>query len=458
MNESPAESSSRRDFLATAAAAALAGSALSACAAEGSKAVATHAGAPAHGGGLFRAPAIPKVRIGYVGAGLQGSGHIANLLKIPGCEIVAVCDIVPAKVERVQKEVEAAGFKQPKGFSKGPTDYERLCQEDLDLVYTATPWEFHVPVMLAAMKNGKHAATEVPMGYHTEDIWSLVETSEKLQKHCVMMENCCYGRTEMTILHMVRKGVFGELLHCEGGYLHDLRAIKFENANEGLWRRAHARQRNCNLYPTHGLGPVAQCMNINRGDRFDYLVSMSSKTRGLELYAKEHFPDSDPRRSEKFKLGDVNVSLIRTVNGCTIYLGHNCDSARPYSRINTVQGTKAIASGYPDRIYIEGVSPNDEWEPMSNYFAKWDHPLWRREEEKSKGAGHGGMDFLEDLRLIENLNAGAPLDQDIYDSAAWSVMGPLSERSVAENGKPQDVPDFTRGAWKTRPALGIVGT
>lgn len=455
MNDSPADPSSRRDFLATAAAAALGASALSACAAEG--AAPAHSVAPAHGGELFRAPAIAKVRIGYVGTGLQGTGHLHNLLKVPGCVISAVCDIVPEKVARSQKLVEDAGFPRPKGFSNGPEDFKRLCQEDLDLVYTATPWEFHVPVCLEAMRNGKHAATEVPLAYRTDDIWDLVETSEKLAKHCVMMENCCYGRTELAILHMVRKGVFGELIHGEGGYLHDLRAIKFENANEGLWRRAHARQRNCNLYPTHGLGPVAQCMNITRGDRFDYLVSMSSKTRGLELYAKEHFPDSDPRRAEKFKLGDVNVSLIRTVNGCTIYLGHNCDSARPYSRINTVQGTKAIASGYPDRIYIEGVSPNDEWEPMEKYFAQWDHPLWKREEEKSKGAGHGGMDFLEDLRLVENLNAGAPLDQDLYDGAAWSVMGPLSERSVAENGKPQDVPDFTRGAWKTRAPLPIVG-
>jgi len=451
MNDSPSESTSRRDFLAGATAVAL-----TACAAQGPSA--TRPGAPAHGGGLFRAPAIPKVRIGYVGVGLQGSSHVANLLKIEGCVISAVCDIVPEKVERIQKQVESAGFPRPKGFSSGPRDFERLCQEDLDLVYTATPWEFHVPVCLAALKNGKHAATEVPMAYRTEDLWELVETSEKLQKHCVMMENCCYGQTELAILHMVRKGVFGELVHAQGGYLHDLRAIKFENANEGLWRRAHSRERNGNLYPTHGLGPVAQCMNINRGDRFDWMVSMSSKTRGLEQFAQQHFPDSDPRRAEKFKNGDVNSSLIRTASGCTIYVGHNCDSGRPYSRINLVQGTKAIASGYPDRIYIEGVSPEDQWEPMSKYFPEWDHPLWKREEEKSKGAGHGGMDFLEDLRLIECLNKGEPLDQDVYDGAAWSVIGPLSERSVAENGKPQDVPDFTRGAWKTRPALGIVGT
>ena len=333
----------RRDFLASAAAAALTASALGACASQGSSA--TRAGGPALGGGLFRAPAIPKVRIGYVGVGGMGSAHVNNLLKIEGCEIVAVCDIVPGKVERVQKQVEAAGFARPKGFSNGPTDYERLCQEDLDLVYNATPWEFHVPICLAAMKNGKHSACEVPLAYTVDECWELVETAEKLQKHCMMMENCCYGRTEMLILHMVRKGVFGELVHGEGGYLHDLRAIKFSKDGEGLWRRAHAQKRNGNLYTTHGLGPVAQCMNVNRGDRFDYLVSMSSKTRGLEHFARENFPDGDPRRSEKFVLGDVNVSLIRTANGCTIYLAHNCDNGRPYSRINTVQGTKAITTG-----------------------------------------------------------------------------------------------------------------
>jgi hypothetical protein len=224
-----------------------------------------------------------------------------------------------------------------------------------------------------------------------------------------------------------------------------------------LWRRAHAQVRNGNLYPTHGLGPVAQCMNITRGDRFDWIVSASSKTRGLELYAKNHFPATDPRTQERFVLGDVNVSIIRTVNGCTIYLAHNCDSPRPYSRINCVQGTKAIACGYPDRIYIEGVSPNDQWEPIAKYHEKWDHPLWKKEMSAAEGAGHGGMDYMEDLRLIECLNAGEPLDVDCYDGASWSAMCELSERSVANNGRPQDVPDFTRGAWKHRPPLGIVG-
>jgi Oxidoreductase family, NAD-binding Rossmann fold len=447
---------SRRDIVALGALAgigAFAGAGLPGCATGGPKRTAPSSVSS----DLFRAKPIPNVRIGYVGVGGQGSSHVDNLLKIPGCTIQAVCDIVPSKVERVKRQVVDAGFKEPMGYTRGDRDFERMCAEqDLDLVYTATPWEWHAPVCLAALKNGKHAATEVPMAPKLDDLWEMVETSENLGKHCVMMENCCYDRTEMLVLHMVRKGVFGELLHGEAGYLHDLRAIKFAHEGEGLWRRAHALKRNGNLYPTHGLGPVAQCMNINRGDRFDWMVSCSSKTRGLELYAKNHFPADDARTKERFKLGDVNVSLIRTVNGCTIYLAHNCDSPRPYSRINCVQGTKAISCGYPDRIYIEGVSPNDTWEPISKYYEQWDHPLWKKEMTAAKGAGHGGMDYIEDLRLIECLNKGEPLDVDCYDGASWSAMCELSERSVAQNGRPQDVPDFTRGAWKTRPPLGIV--
>jgi len=455
-HSSPRDVPSRRDFVALGALAgigAIAGAGLSGCASDGSK---RNSIGPASTE-LFRAKPIANVRIGYVGVGGQGSSHVDNLLKIPGCTIQAVCDIVPEKVERVQKQVEGAGFKRPNGYTRGDRDFERMCaEEDLDLVYTATPWEWHAPVCLAALKHDKHAATEVPMAPKLDDLWEMVETSEKVGKHCVMMENCNYDRMEMMVYNMVRQGALGEILHAEGGYLHDLRAIKFAHEGEGLWRRAHAQKRNGNLYPTHGLGPVAQCMNINRGDRFDWIVSCSSKTRGLELYAKNHFPADDERTKERFKLGDVNVSLIRTVNGCTIYLAHNCDSPRPYSRINCVQGTKAISCGYPDRIYIEGVSPNDTWEPISKYHEQWDHPLWKKEMEAAKGAGHGGMDYIEDLRLIECLNQGEPLDVDCYDGASWSAMCELSERSVAQNGRPQDVPDFTRGAWKSRPPLGIV--
>jgi hypothetical protein len=260
----------------------------------------------------------------------------------------------------------------------------------------------------------------------------------------------------MMILNMVRKGILGELLHAEAGYLHDLRALKFAAAGEALWRTAHSIKRNGNLYPTHGLGPVAQCMNINRGNQFDYLVSMSSKSRGLNLYAAEHFGPDDPRAKQKYALGDVNVSLIRTKNGETITLYHDCSTPRPYSRINLVQGTKGIAQKWPNRIYIEGRSPADEWEELETYFEEFEHPIWKALKEQSQGAGHGGMDYIEDFRLVQCLHEGLPTDMNVYDAAAWSAVSELSEISVANRSKSVDFPDFTRGQWKNYPPLGIV--
>jgi len=265
----------------------------------------------------------------------------------------------------------------------------------------------------------------------------------------VMMENCCYDRRDMLALMLVRKGMLGELLHAECGYLHDLRGIKFSKEGEGLWRRAHAVKRNGNLYPTHGLGPVAQCFDINRGNQFEYLVSMSSPSRGLRLWNDEKLPADDPRKKEVYKLGDVNVSLIKTVKGQTIYLINNTDDPRPYSRINEVQGTKGLLSGWPDRIHIEGRSPNDEWETLDKYYEEYEHPLWKSEKAKKATRGHGGMDFLEDYRFIECLRAGVPADMNVYDAAALSVVCDLTERSVADRSRPQDFPDFTRGKWKT---------
>jgi predicted dehydrogenase len=307
------------------------------------------------------------------------------------------------------------------------------------------------------MENGKHAATEVPAAVTLDECWALVETAERLQKHCVMMENCCYDREEMMIFNMVRQGLLGEIVHGEGAYNHDLRAIKFSTEGEGLWRLAHSIKRNGNLYPTHGLGPLAQVMNINRGDQFDTLVSMSSVSRGLNLYAVEHFGSEDPRARQKYLLGDVNVSLIRTVNGKTVVLHHDTDSPRPYTRVHLVQGTNGIAHKWPNEIYIQGISPTHEWEPLEDYQAQFEHPLWKAFEGHLEGTGHGGMDFLEDYRLIACLRNGQPTDQNVYDAAAWSVVSALSEWSVANQCRPAEFPDFTRGRWKIWQPLGIVG-
>ena len=406
----------------------------------------------------FAAPPLERVRVGFVGVGGMGSAHVRNFLKIDGVEIRAVCDIVESKVARVQQWVEDAGQPKPQGYSRGDWDFLRLCaQEDLDLVFNATPWRWHVPVCLAAMKADKHAAVEVPAAVTLDECWELVETAEQLDKHCVMMENCCYGRSEMMVLNLVRKGLFGEILHGECGYLHDLRGVKFNTDGEGLWRRAHSMTRNGNLYPTHGLGPIAQCMNINRGDRFDYLVSMSGPSRGLQLYQQEHLAPDDVRRAEKYVLGDVNVSLLKTVNGRTIYLVHDTNLPRPYSRINMIQGTRGLFSGYPDRLHIEGRSPAHEWEQAEEYYKEFEHPVWKKLREDSAGAGHGGMDYIEDYRLIQCLREGTPTDMDVYDAAAWSVVSALTERSVAQRSASVDFPDFTRGRWRTNPPLGIVG-
>jgi hypothetical protein len=410
--------------------------------------------APAAGPGgpdqPFRAPPLARVRVGYVGVGGQGTVHVENLLEIEGVELRAICDIREAHARRAADKIVAAGQPEPALYTRGPRDFERLCAEaDLDLVYTATPWEYHVPVLLAALRNGKHAATEVPAAMTLDDCWALVEAQEKYQRHCVMMENCNYDRFELMVLNLVRQGLLGEVLHGEAGYLHDLRSVKFSTDGEGLWRRAWSTNHNGNLYPTHGLGPVANCMDINRGDRFERVVSFSSASRGLQLWQAEHLAPADPRRAERYILGDVNVSLIQTARGRTIYLAHDTNNPRPYSRLQLLQGTRGIVSGWPYRVYLEGKSPEHQWEPAEQYYDAYDHPLWRSEKIRTMDRGHGGMDFLEDFRLIECLRRGEPTDQSVYDAASISSMVELSIRSVRARGKPQEVPDFSRGRWKT---------
>ena len=342
-----------------------------------------------------------------------------------------------------------------------------MCEvEELDLVYTATPWEWHVPVCLAAMRNGKHAATEIPAAITLDECWRLVETAEQTGKYCVMMENVNYMREEMAILKMVRAGLLGELVHAEGSYEHDTRYLKIRDYGDGLWLGDHFAKRNGNLYPMHGLGPLAWYLDINRGDRLEYLVSMSSKARGLDLYAKEHLPEGHPKRARKYINGDVNSSLIRTANGITIILKHDTDLPRPYGRTNLVQGTRGIVRGFPEfQVCLEGEDHNHRWEPGSKYLAEHEHPLWKRALERAaRESGTAGekpapitAEFLEDSRLIRALQAGVPPDFDVYDAATWSVVTALSETSVADRSRPVDFPDFTRGKWKTNPPVRILG-
>ncbi|MCF7921856.1 MAG: Gfo/Idh/MocA family oxidoreductase [Candidatus Marinimicrobia bacterium] len=446
---------SRRDFIRLGSAVgigtALAGAALSSCAKE----ITTQPGAAKVG-------PIDNVRLGIVGVGNMGSAHFQNFLRIEGVEIVAVCDLVEDKVKRMQEWATKAGKPAPKGYYQGETDFKRMCaEEDLDLVFAATPWNWHVPVMVEAMKNGSHAATEVPAAPTIEACWEMVETAEKYNKHCVMMENVCYMEPEMMIYNMVQQGVFGELLHGEGAYSHDMRNNLLGSAYEGDWWTHEVIARNGNLYPTHGLGPIAQCMNISRGDRFDYLVSMSSNARGLHEYANEHLGPDHEFSKTKFNCGDINISMLRTVQGKTIYLVQDTNLPRPYSRINLVQGTKGITQGFRDAthanlVHVEGLSQSHSWEPLMNYANTYKHPLISQMEDLADGAGHGGADFIEDYRLIYCLRNGLPTDMDVYEAADWSVVSNLTEMSVANRSQTIDFPDFTRGQWKTRKPLGII--
>ncbi len=402
---------------------------------------------------------MEKVRIGFVGVGLQGTSHVENLLKVEGAEIVAVCDIVESRVKRAQDMIEKAGFKRPEGYSQSEFDWRRVCERnDVDLVYNATPWQWHVPICLAAMNNGKHTATEVPAAISMDECWELVETAEKTGKYCIMMENCNYDKMEMMILNMVKKGLFGEMVHAECGYLHDLRAVKHDMDGEGVWRRDFSMRNNGDLYPTHGLGPVMQCMDINRGNYFDYMVSFGSKTRGLHDYAVTRFGPESAEAREKFTLSDVVTTLIRTMNGETIVVTHDTSLPRPYSRDIMVQGTMGLVRKYPEpKIYIEGVSKTDDrWEPVNDYMKQYQHPVWTELETVSQGAGHGGMDFIEDYRLVQALMKGTEPDMDVYDAVLMSAVRVLSEKSIAREGKTYKFPDFTRGMWKTPRELQVM--
>ena len=389
------------------------------------------------------------VRIGIAGTGLRGRSVLNEWLGVDGVKIVALCDVVPDKAQRASKMVTDKGQSAPAIYTSGDHAFEQLvARDDLDLVYTATPWEWHTPVALAALAHGKHAASECPIGTTLKDLWALVDASEAAQKHCLHLENCNYGYNEMLVNRMVHAGVFGDVVHAEAGYMHDLREILFENRDEGLWRRAWHTRANANLYPTHGLGPVSWYLDVHAGDRFDYLVSVSSLERGLSLHREATVPDnSDPKWNEQYICGDMNTSILRTAKGKTVMLQHDVSNARPYSRHNRVMGTKGTFEDYPPRIYVDGTTGGEKFSPIDDWKAKFEHPLWTKLGDKARSGGHGGMDYVMAYRLIECMREGLAPDYDVYDAAAWSAPFPLSEMSVVKGGAPMKFPDFTRGEW-----------
>ena len=442
---------SRRDFLRIGAAGALAASM-----------PAMHGEPPAADAPATQATTMINVpfekaapRIGIIGTGGRGTNLLENLLGADA-KVLALCDIVREKAEHAQSLVAKAGQKPPELYTEGEHAFEKLvARDDLDLVIIATPWDWHVDMAVAVMKHGKHAATEVPAATSIEDCWRLVDTSEETRRHCTMLENCCYGANETTVLRMAHAGLFGDLLYGEGAYVHDLREELFSNKGEGLWRRDFHTRLNGNLYPTHGLGPVANYMRVNRGDRFDYIVSMSTPQRGLDEYRKAHCNDNDPRWAERYITGDLNTSLIKTAKGLNITLKHDTSNPHPYDRLNVIGGTKGVFSDYPPRIYFDGQTGDEAWGSLDQY-KQYQHPLWVKEGEIAKKlGGHGGMDFIMLYRLLECMREGLCPDMDVYDAAAWSAPGPLSVASVTNGSAPQKFPDFTRGKWKERPASQI---
>jgi predicted dehydrogenase len=399
-------------------------------------------------------PPRDKVHVGMIGMGGRGTALLGELLAIEGAAITAVCDIVPQRTAAARAHVAAKGRPAPVGFSKNEHDFENLCKrDDVDLVYIATPWEWHTTMAVCAMNCGKHVAIEVPAAITLQECWDLVDASERTQRHCMMLENCCYGEMEMLVMNLVRQGVLGELTHGEVGYIHPYAEALLSTADSSVWRRRHAMKLNGNLYPTHGLGPVALYMDIHGGDRFDYLVSMSSCQRSLSQ-VRDALPAGDPRRRETYACGDMNTTLIKTALGRSIMVEFSLAAPRPYSRINLISGTGGTFADYPPRLALKGKE--HAWDSdLAPYLEKYGHPLWRQQKKKAlKSGGHGGMDYLLNLRLIQCLRAGRPLDMTVYDAAAWSSVFPLSVASVAKGSVPMSVPDFTRGQWTTsRPLL-----
>ncbi len=412
----------------------------------------------------FAADPIPKVKVGIIGMGNRGNTLLEMfqwLVQNGRAEIVGLSDIVENKVIKAKEKLAQWQKPEPKLYFNGENDWQKLVQqEDVDLLVITTPWKWHASMCIYGMEQGKHVASEVPIAYTMAECWELVETAERTQRHCIMMENCCYNEEELWVLNMIQNGVFGNITHTEGAYLHDLRALLLsEDYYQDQWRIQHHVTRDGNFYTTHGLGPIAFYLNIGRGDTFDFLTSMSSRELNLSQAAKQAGAPYT-----QIKCGDMNNTMIKTKQGKTILLQFDVHTGRPYSRINKVVGTKAVHDGYPSRLYIEPEEPTywgHKWlegEAYQNYREKYTHPIIKKLKTVSQEfkQGHGGMDFVMMYRLITCLNEGLPLDINVYDSVMWSAVTPLSELSVASNSLPLPFPDFTGGGWKEASELEVM--
>lgn len=400
----------------------------------------------------YRAPKIETVRIGFIGIGNRGTSAVKRINFLDGVHIKGLCDIREEKATEAKRGIKGFGHEAAL-YTENEESWKKLCErKDIDLIYICTPWNLHAKMAVYAMEQGKHVAVEVPAVKTIEEAWQLVETSEKYKRHCVMLENCCYDFFELLTLNMVRQGLFGEIVHCEGAYIHDIGLFK-KNKRYDYWRVKENASRNGNLYPTHGVGPVCQLMNINRGNKLDYLISISSNDFMLHERAKK-FASRDDYFNQfvnKSFRGNMNTSVIKTHNGSTIMVQHDVTSPRPYSRIHLISGTKATAQKYPlpEKLALEDGNwlSEEKYEEVKKQYSP--AIIEKIGGMALKVGGHGGMDFMMDWRLIDCLRNGLAVDIDAYDAATWSVVAPLSEWSVAHHSAPIEVPDFTRGGWKT---------
>ena len=409
--------------------------------------------------GLRTAP-IEQVRMGFIGLGNRGPGHVhrAHFL-YPRAKVVALCDIRKNRAEEVQEWLTDKGH-QAEVYGGSEEAWKTMVQrDDIDLVLISTPWKNHAEMCIYAMQQGKHVACEVPLAVTLQEFWDIVQTAEETQRNCMMLENVCYGDEELWVLNMVDKGIFGTLTYGEAAYIHNLRDSLFNKTGYyDMWRIRHHVESDGNLYPTHGLGPIAQYMDINRGDRFDFLVSMSSLEASLSEHSLTVENDNEFYNRSDFVHGDMNNTLVKTALGRTILIQHDVVTPRPYSRINLLAGTKATHTGYPSRLAIHGKGHS--WlsdEAYQEMYGRYRHPIWNRlQSEIEQNGGHGGMDFVMMYRLIECLNKGMPLDMDVYDGVDWSVVTPLSALSVQLGSVPIKFPDFTRGKWEGKRRLGMM--
>ena len=417
----------------------------------------------------------PRVRVGLIGVGLRGQSHLDLLLRRADVEVVAICDIDDRMLSRSKELIQKSGKKMPQVYTGDPYAWKKMLEKKgLDTVVISTPWEWHKEMIIGSLESGlKYVGTEVMLGITLQDHWDVVKAAERHNAHVMMLENVCYRRDVMAVLNMVRQGLFGELIHLQGGYQHDLREVKFNDGKkaygggcefgekgwtEASWRTQHSVHRNGDLYPTHGIGPIAHYININRGNRFMNLSSFSSKARGLHNHVVKTCGENHPNSKVNFKLGDVVTTSISCANGETILLQHDTNLPRPYSLGFRVQGTEGLWMDVNKSIYIEGKSAKGhQWDPQKEWLEKYDHPLWARWSKATEGAGHGGMDFFVIHSFIESIKRNEAPPMDVYDAAAWSAITPLSEQSIELGNETVEFPDFTGGKWMYRKPVFALG-